>query len=534
MTSKRILPTSVAGLAFFLALTSCRSDSESEPASRTGEPASRLGEPGQIARGFVFHDLNGNGVRDAGEPGIGGVGVSDQFSVTETDETGFWELPAWAETVYFVIKPQGYMTALSEDGIPRFFYLHKDTEPLDLDGPTIPRSGPIPESIDFPLVQQDEPDRFQVLFLGDPQTRDLEEVGFFAHDVLEELVGTTAAFAVTLGDIAHNNPGLYPAITQVTGTVGIPFYNTHGNHDANYDGLDDYQHFETWRTVFGPRYYSFDYGPVHFVILSNILYPERGTNYHVGLSPDELHWIEEDLARIPQERLVVLAMHSPLLSKERVPDFGKLYELLDDRPHTLSFSGHSHTLNHIFLDEEDGWMGPIPHHHINAGATCGSWWGGARDETDIPHATSPDGTPNGYFLVTFDGHGYTARFKAARRPADYQMQIDAPLEVTQAQVAETPVYVNVFSGNRRSVVEMAVGDSGDWVEMEFAPQVDPLFARVAEREGGESGSRSNHIWEGRLPAGLPPGGHLIRIRTVDMHGQEFSASRIIRVTAMIP
>jgi hypothetical protein len=493
------------------------------------EPASRLGEPGQTASGIVFHDQNGNGVRDSGEPGIPGVGVSDQFSVTETDENGNWELPAWAEAVYFVIKPRGYMTPLTEDNIPRFFYLHKDTEQLSLDWPSVPRTGPLPASIDFPLVQQDEPDQFQVIFMGDSQTRDLEEVNFLAHDVLEEMAGTTAAFAITLGDNVHNDLGLYPALTQATGTVGIPFYYTHGNHDRNYDGLDNYQHFETWRTVFGPRYYSFDYGPVHFVILSNILFPERGADYKVGLGPQQLHWIEEDLSRVPLDRMVVLSMHSPLLSAERVPEFGRLYELLDDRPHTLSFSGHHHILSHQFLDEEDGWMGATPHHHVTAGATCGRFWGGARDETDIPHATSSDGTPNGYFVVTFDGDSYSTRFKAARRPADYQMQIHAPHEVTQERLAQTEVLVNIFSGSRRSSVEMAVGD-GNWVEMEFAPQEDPLYAKVTGWMSDRSGTRSDHIWEGRLPSDLSPGGHLIRVRTVDMHGQEFSASRIIRVT----
>ena len=35
----------------------------------------------------------------------------------------------------------------------------------------------------------------------------------------------------------------------------------------------------------------------------------------------------------------------------------------------------------------------LPHHHINAGATCGRWWGGDKDETNIPHATSSDDKP---------------------------------------------------------------------------------------------------------------------------------------------
>ena len=488
-----------------------------------------LGEPGEVAQGFVFHDENGNGVRDEGERGIRGVRVSDQRSVTETDKLGRWMLPKHTEAIYFVVKPRGYMTTLSQEHLPRFYYLHKENEPLELAGPTLQPTGPLPESIDFPLVRQAEPDSFQAIIMGDPQPRNMEEVNFLAHDVLEELVGTSAAFALTLGDIAFDRLDLYPDINRATGTVGIPFYNTHGNHDANYDGLDTYQHYETWRTVFGPRYYSFDYGPVHFVILSDVIFPEQGTRYVAGLGQRQLEWLEQDLSFVPEEKLVVLAMHIPLQPADRNADFAQLYELLEGRPHTLSFSAHSHTVSQGFLTEEHGWDGVTPHHHIVAGASCGRWWGGARDETDIPHATGSDGTPNGYFVVTFDGSDYSTRFKAARRPADYQMQIQGPDEVALADLADTPVLVNVFNGNEKSIVEMAVGETGEWVPMEYAPQVDPLYERVTQRESGQDGSVATHIWEGRLPAGLPVGGHLIRVRTTDMYGQEFSGTRIIRV-----
>jgi len=509
-----------------------KSDEAVPISEETGQPAEgRVTGPAPgMAEGVVYDDRNGNGIRDTGEPGIRGVRVSDQRSVTATDNEGRWTLPNHNEAIYFVVKPRGYMTPLSEDNLPSHYYIHKTTEALPLEGPTVQPTGPLPESIDFPLVRQDEPDRFEALFLGDPQPRDVEEVNYLAHDVLEEIVGTDAAFAVTLGDIAFDNRETYLPYIRATGRVGIPFYNTHGNHDANYDGEDTYAHFETWRTLFGPRYYSFDYGPVHFIILSDVLFPERGDSYITGLGQTQLEWLEEDLSYVPTDQLVVLAMHIPLTPAESTPDFARLYELLKNHTHTLSFSAHSHVVSQGFLTDEHGWLAPTPHHHINAGATCGRWWGGARDETDIPHATSSDGTPNGYFVVTFDGDDYSTRFKAARRPADYQMQVQAPDEVEGSQLAETPVLVNFFNGNERAVVEMAVGDSGEWVPMVFSPQIDPLYARVTQRESGQRASVARHMWEGSLPSGLPVGGHLIRIRAVDMYGQEFSASRILRVS----
>jgi hypothetical protein len=358
-------------------------------------------------------------------------------------------------------------------------------------------------------------------------------VDYLAHDVLEEMVGTDAGFAIVLGDISFDNKETYLPYNQATGRVGIPFYNVHGNHDGNYDGMNTFEHFETWRTIYGPRYYSFDYGPVHFMILSDVLFPEQGTQYISGLGREQLAWIEEDLAHVPTETLVVLAMHIPLTPADQNPDFGELYRLLQNHPYTLSFSAHSHTVSQGFLTDEHGWLGTTPHHHIVSGATCGAWWEGARDETGIPHATGSDGTPNGYFLVTFDGHEYSTRFKAARRSEDFQMQIHSPDEVPLSQIAETPVLVNYFNGNERAVVEMSVssgsGDAGEWMPMEFSPQRDPLVVKRSEEEDGRRASVATHIWEAQLPAGLTPGGYLIRIRTTDMYGQTYDGSRILRV-----
>ena len=109
------------------------------------------------------------------------------------------------------------------------------------------------------------------------------------------------------------------------------------------------------------------------------------------------------------------------------------------------------------------------------------------------------------------------------------MQIHAPDEVEESDLADTRVLVNVFNGNERSVVELSLGTSGEWADMRLSPQVDPLYAMVTERESGQQSSVSHHMWEARLPAGLAPGGHVIRVRATDMYGQTFTASRIVRV-----
>ena len=77
------------------------------------------------ATGIVYHDRNGNGVRDEGEPGLPGVSVSNQREIVQTDASGRWTLPVTDDTIFFVIKPRDWMTPVNENQLPQFYYIHK-------------------------------------------------------------------------------------------------------------------------------------------------------------------------------------------------------------------------------------------------------------------------------------------------------------------------------------------------------------------------------------------------------------------------
>ena len=74
-----------------------------------------------------------------------------------------------------------------------------------------------------------------------------------------------------------------------------------------------------------------------------------------------------------------------------------------------------------------------------------------------------DGAPNGYSLITFDGHKATFDFKAARFPSSHQLRIHTPVAIEEADANRTQVYVNVFSGSEKSTVRLRVG-KGKWAE----------------------------------------------------------------------
>lgn len=491
------------------------------------------------AQGYVFLDSNRNGIKDGSERGLSGVKVSDQTNIVTTDRNGHWELPLEADedTAYFVIKPRGYMTPVDNDQLPKFYYIHKPKGSPTLRFPGVAPTGPLPDSIDFPLVASKEPNKFEALFFGDTQPRDVREVDYIRHDIVEPLVGKhTAHFGVTLGDIVFDDLSVFDPLIKTIALLEIPWYNVLGNHDINYDAAHDEHSDETYERYFGPNYYSFDYGPVHFVVLDNVewIKPATGNgNYRGGLGLKQLSWLAKDLELIPKNQLVVFMMHIPIVGTvDREPFF----RLIENRPYALSVSAHTHYQEHILLKTEHGWKGKHSHHHVVNVTTCGSWWQGSPDEQGIPHATMRDGAPNGYAIFRFDGNQYKIEFRAARRPVTYQMDIIAPETVAVSDLNKTEVLVNVFGGSEKSKVEMRVG-SGSWIELKKVMRQDPVYASAFERDRPlqrpfrplPAPIESPHMWAGNLPTGLSRGIHPIHVRTVDMFGQTYMSTKGIFV-----
>ena len=502
-------------------------------------------KPNEQAKGVVFLDQNDNGTFDPADRPLADVKVSNGRQVVTTDDEGRYEIPVDDDEIIFVIKPRGLRTPLSKDNLPRFYYIHKPHGSPKSRYTGVEPTGPLPESIDFPLYKQQEPEQFRAILFGDPQPRNQKEVDFVAHDVVEELIGTDASFGVTLGDIAFNDLNTFETLNQAIALVGIPWYNVIGNHDINFDAKHDRHSDETFERVYGPSYYSFDYGQVHFIVLDDVEWfiPEEGGKgkYRGGLGKDQIEFVRNDLAMIPEQQMVVLMMHIPIVG---VHDRKDLYRLIEKRPFCISISGHTHHHEHVYVKKEDGWLGPQPHHHIINVTVCGSWWSGALDERGIPHATMADGAPNGHSILSFDGTNYRLDFKAAGRPADYQMHIHAPEVVSADKLAETTVYVNLFNGSERSKVEMALGE-GSWTPMTHTREVDPRYEQVVKAEAAilakspafrelPKPKSSSHLWKATLPATAAEGSLLLRIRATDVNGDMHTDQRVIRVQAAAP
>ncbi|MFN3191360.1 MAG: calcineurin-like phosphoesterase C-terminal domain-containing protein [Aureliella sp.] len=493
------------------------------------------------ATGYVFEDKNGDQIRNEGEPGIPGVHVSNGKEIATTDANGKYSLPVSNDAIVFVIKPRNYSTPLNRNNLPQFYYIHKPNgSPADFRFPGVKPTGPLPESVDFALTPSIEPDQFKAILFGDPQPRDIKEVEYITHDVIEQIIASeahNASFGVTLGDIVFDDLSIMKPLNQAIALIDIPWYNVIGNHDLNTDAEVDSLSDETFERHYGPSYYSFDYGSAHFLVLDDVVWEhpkgERG-HYHAGLGDRQIEFIKNDLKLIPKNQLVVLMMHIPL---SQVEDRQDLYRLIEQRPATVSISAHTHYMEHRFIGKEDGWMGPEKHHHIVNVTVCGSWWRGGPDERGIPHATMSDGGPNGYSIMKFDGNNYSLDLIPAGRPSSYQMQIYAPEAVSRLELAQTVVLSNVFAASEKWSCEMRIGDR-DWKPMEQITTLDPGFLQAKARETALADKpwsdlpgphATPHIYRAMLPPSLPPGTHKIEIRAQPPTGAPVVDHRIFRV-----
>ncbi len=525
---------------------------------------------GDTARGRVFEDLNGDGFYDDGEPGVPDVRVSNGLGIIATDSNGEYRIDVGDEAIVFIVKPKGFLTPVNELQIPQFYYIHQPAgSPPSLRYPGVAPTGSLPDHINFPLVRHREPTRFKAILFADPQPQSGAEIDYIRDDVLAELVGTDAKFGMTVGDIMFDDLSLFPRSNALIAQLGIPWYNVPGNHDLNFAASDDRYSLETFKRYFGPPYYSFEYGEALFVVLDNIEYRGAGLSKpgnvrnnggHVSkFGRRQLSWLEAELARVPRDHLIVLAMHAPLETYvapgAAVVDRAKLLDIVSGRPNLYAIAGHTHTTEHHYFAKEDGFRGPGTFHQHVLSTVSGAWWSGPFDSRGIPTTDQRDGTPNGYHILTVDGERVQARYKAAGFPADYQMRIlfDVAHHGTGARgrrdyrtgelfdgrfpsshLSAAQILVNFFDGGPRSKVGFRI-DDGQYRPMTRVRRTGPYMLESSTRDNGgrktwTRAAPSSHLYTARLPNELQPGTYRVSVEAIDEFGNSHHGHTLLELT----
>jgi hypothetical protein len=498
------------------------------------EPSANAGES---MTGVVFEDANGNGLRDAGEPGVAGVRVSNGRDLVASAKDGSYRIGARPDAPVFAIKPADRTFGKRPDGLPASWSMDA-SQPFDV--ALSPRRAATSGTM-------------QVLLFTDPQLKSDTDVGYYRRDIVEPLRGNGARLGLTLGDLGNDAPRLYPALNAVTATLGLPWLHVPGNHDVDPGATDDATSLRAFHASYGPDTVAWEEPGATFIGLDDIVaMPGQRPAYVGGLREDQFAFLEAYLPTVPKDRLLVIGVHIPFFDAAapgepptfRPADRERLFALLRDFPHVLLLSGHTHDQQHFFHDARDGWHGAQPLHEYNVGAACGAFWSGVKDADGIPDSTMSDGTPNGYAVLTVKDHGdYALAWHNARDGADTQIGLWVPKVLRRGAYPAWGVYANVYMGFEGARVEYRI-DGGDWKPMRRVLHADPrLLAENAKDDTADAlrgydrsveATPSKHLWRGTLATDLATGDHRVDVRWFDPWRGEQDAATTYRLDDATP
>ncbi len=384
---------------------------------------------GAVVRNIPDKDgMTIKGVVYCGDEPVQGAQVSDGVNVTLTDENGWYYLASAKECGHvFVCNPKGYKYTRKAK-YPEF-YKTVDTE----------RPSAV-EQADFEL-ERDEATDHTILFLADIQMcgrnediRQYEEnaVGDINTSISNARKQGKDVYVITLGDQSYNtywhsyNIGI-PEIHESMNLLDPDaIFNCMGNHDNNPKIAGDWAASADYREQWGPTYYSFNIGEIHYVVLDNIEFTnaECKNTFECNITTSVIKWLRKDLANVSMDTPIVVCMHAPLFyrpqcSKPNVPDPTKyrynygsqFYNSVKGFKDVRVFTGHAHTnytVSYLNMTE------------YNVGAIGGNlWWTGYFVNGN---SVCTDGSPGGYRVLDTSGKELKTYYKCIGFDNGYQFR----------------------------------------------------------------------------------------------------------------
>ena len=253
--------------------------------------------------GVVFDDTNRNGTRDAGERGVAGVAVSNQDTVVTTDASGAFRLPGEGTGVIFVSMPNAYRPV----------------------GPWW-RPANSAEPVSFALTREQSSTELTFIHASDThispaslaRTRLLRALVDSIRPGLLLITGDLVRDALRVGE--EEATGYYELFARERNAFRTPVFTVPGNHE-NFGIERDTSHVPAthplygrgmYHHYFGPDYYSFTRGGVHFVGLNTVDIDDQ--RYYGHVDSLQIAWLERDLALVPADMPVVTFDHIPFVT----------------------------------------------------------------------------------------------------------------------------------------------------------------------------------------------------------------------------
>lgn len=119
--------------------------------------------------------------------------------------------------------------------------------------------------------------------------------------IIDQINAINPVFVIDNGDLVFGGePNRYRLFYETVSKLRVPLYTTIGNHDIRENGRPNYT------KLFGPPFYSFNYGNNHFAFLDS----SRGWAEKRAIPEEQYTWLENDLKNANGKRIFVIS-HIP-------------------------------------------------------------------------------------------------------------------------------------------------------------------------------------------------------------------------------
>ena len=384
--------------------------------------------PGKTTYGRVV-DWDGNPVK--------GVAVSDGVLVTTTDDKGCYWLASQRKYGYvFISVPGGYRVAVNRT-IPQFFRRFTTARYTDY------------EILNFVLEPENNKTHRVVVYTDTHlanRTNDVSQfTSVFKPDLKAQVEKARSEgvpiYGLTLGDLAwdqywYDNQYSLENYYKTMSDLDIPVYNAPGNHDNDPYVANDFGAEAAFRKWIGPTYYSFNIGDVHYILMDNTVFNNKGgaqgvlgdvQDYTEGFTSDELKWLRADLSHVPAGSTVFFGTHIQYSSRPSYKtggDFSYSYSMpAQFRTELVElFSGYDvHYLSgHTHISYTNEFTDNLMEHNI--AAVCGTWWWTGY-YTNGKCNICRDGTPQGSKVFYISGSEVKWRWKPMGHDENYQFRV---------------------------------------------------------------------------------------------------------------
>jgi len=273
----------------------------------------------------------------------------------------------------------------------------------------------------FPGAKQPAPGSFDFVFFTDTHIQPELDAAHGCDMCFRKIASANPEFAIMGGDHVYDAMGVngaragmvYDLYKRTEQLLGMPLHHAIGNHDvfgvltkSGVPPADPAYGKKMYQDRMGQTFYSFDYKGYHFVVLDSIQ-PTEDRLWEARVDEAQLHWLRDDLKRLPARAPVIAAIHCPLVTAfatyaqvvtesrkyntMTVSNAAEVLEVFEDANVLAVLQGHTH-INEIVAYKNT--------QYITSGAVCGNWWHGPRM-----------GTPEGFTLVSLREGKISTRYE---------------------------------------------------------------------------------------------------------------------------